>query len=307
VEILIEADRVTGGYGARMVLREFSLRVPRGSIYGFLGPNGAGKTTALRVFLGLLRPVSGTVSLFGQPLQAALPKVLSRVGSLIEKPSLYDHLTGKENLEILRRLKGLRPSATEQALHAAGVEAFATRRVNEYSLGMRQRLGVAAAIIGNPEVLLLDEPMNGLDPNSLQAFRLMVRAVHQECGSTIVLSSHQLEEIDQVATHIGIISHTGDLLFEGTRHELSARIPQQLSIKVDRRDEALAILEAAGFTVDSRQEHLVVHNATVDTARDINRLLVISGVGVHHLSVEVATLERQFAKVLETVKAWERV
>jgi lantibiotic transport system ATP-binding protein len=307
VEIPIETDRVTGGYGTTMVLRELSLRVPRGSIYGFLGPNGAGKTTALRMFLGLLRPVNGAVRLFGRTLPAGLPESLRRVGSLIEQPSLYDHLTGSENLEIVRKLKALPQSATGRALQAAGVESFANRRVKEYSRGMRQRLGVAMAVIGNPELILLDEPMNGLDVDALQAFRSLLREVNQEAGATIVLSSHQLEEIDQVATHIGILGHTGDLLFEGTREELAKRVPQQLLIKVDRRDDALAALQNAGFTVDSRQEHLTIHSATAETAREANRVLVMNGVGVHHLSIELATLERQFAKVLATTKVWERV
>jgi ABC-type multidrug transport system ATPase subunit len=307
VDFVIETERLTGGYGTTMVLRELSVRVPRGCIYGFLGPNGAGKTTALRMFLGLLRPVSGAVRLFGRRLPDGLPKLLGRVGSLIEQPSLYDHLTGEENLEIIRKLKGLQRSDTSRAMHALGVESFASRRVKEYSRGMRQRLGVAIAVIGNPEVLLLDEPMNGLDPGGLQTFRSLLRGVRQEFGVTIVLSSHQLEEIDQVATHIGILSHTGDLLFEGTRQELSVRVPQDLVIMVDRRDDALATLQDAGFAVDSRQGPLVIHSATGDTAREANRALVMNGVGVYHLSIELATLERQFEKVLATTKVWERV
>jgi ABC-2 type transport system ATP-binding protein len=306
MEFLIEADRVTGGYGTTMVLRELSLRVPRGSIYGLLGPNGAGKTTAIRMFLGLLRPLSGEVRLFGEALPAGLPRNLRRAGSLIEQPSLYDHLTGRENVEIVSKLRGLPRAAAGRALEAAGAQAFAGRRVREYSRGMRQRLGVAIAVIGDPELLLLDEPMNGLDAGALESFRALLCGVHREFGTTILLSSHQLEQVDQVATHVGILSHTGDMLFEGTRQQLSARIPQQLLIKVDRREAALTALEGAGFTVDSRQEHLTIHGATAETAREANRVLVTQGIGVHHLSIELATLERQFEKVLATVKAWER-
>jgi ABC-2 type transport system ATP-binding protein len=132
MEAAIEADRVTGGYGTTMVLRELALRVPRGSIYGFLGPNGAGKTTAIRMFLGLLRPISGEVRLFGQPLGETLPQILRRVGSLIEQPSLYDHLSGHENLEIIRKLRGMPRAATDWAIHAAGAEQFASRLTGEY-------------------------------------------------------------------------------------------------------------------------------------------------------------------------------
>jgi ABC-2 type transport system ATP-binding protein len=307
IETAIETDRVTGGYGSTMVLRELSLRIPRGSIYGFLGPNGAGKTTAMRMFLGLLRPMSGEVRLFGKPLSTGLLESLRRVGSLIEQPSLYDHLTGYENVEIIRKLRGLPPAATGQALEAAEAGQFAGRRVKEYSRGMRQRLGVAIAVLGRPDLLLLDEPMNGMDAGALQSFRSLLRGIHQEYGTTIVLSSHQLEEIDQVATHIGILSHTGDMLFEGTRQELSVRIPQHLLIKVDRRGDALAILERAGFKVDGRQEHLTIHSATAEMAREANRILVTNGIGVYHVSIELATLERQFQKVLSTIKVWERV
>jgi lantibiotic transport system ATP-binding protein len=237
LDFVIETKRLIGGYGRSLVLREVSLRVPRGSIYGFLGPNGAGKTTAMRTVLGLLRPVSGEICLFGQPLSGALPGILSRVGSLIEQPSLYDHLTGKENLEIARRLKGLKRSDAERAIEALGVAEYVGKRVREYSRGMRQRLGLAIAVLGNPELLLLDEPMNGLDANGLRTLRSMLQRLHQEHGTTILLSSHQFEEVEQVATHIGIMSSVGDLLFQGPCEQLSGRVPQELVIKVDRRED----------------------------------------------------------------------
>jgi ABC-2 type transport system ATP-binding protein len=151
LEFVIETDGMTGGYGATMVLHALSLRVPQACIYGFLGPNGAGKTTAIRMLLGLLRPVSGEIRLFGQSFPAALPGVLRRVGSLIEQPSLYEHLTGRENLEIARRLKGLEKRDAERAIDALDIADYAGHAVREYSRGMRQRLGVAIAVLGNPE------------------------------------------------------------------------------------------------------------------------------------------------------------
>ena len=224
VDFVIETDRLIGGYGTSVVLREVSLRVPRGSIYGFLGPNGAGKTTAMRLILGLLRPFSGEIRLFGELLNKALPSILRRVGSLIEQPSLYDHLTGEHNLEIARRLKSLSRSDTEWAIHALGIEEYVGRKVREYSRGMRQRLGVATAMLGNPELLVLDEPMNGMDATGLRTFRSALQKVHQEYGTTILLSSHQFEEVEAVATHIGIMNGSGDLLFQGPREQLSARV-----------------------------------------------------------------------------------
>ena len=179
-EFAIETERLTGGYGATMVVHAVSLRAPRGCVYGFLGPNGAGKTTAIRMLLGLLRPVSGEIRLFGRPLRGALPGVLRRVGSLIEQPSLYDHLTGRENLEIARRLKGLQPRDADRAIDALEIGGYAGNLVGEYSRGMRQRLGIAIAVLGNPELLVLDEPMNGLDAGGLQTFRNLVQSLHQE-------------------------------------------------------------------------------------------------------------------------------
>jgi lantibiotic transport system ATP-binding protein len=305
VDFVIETDRLIGGYGKSLVLREVSLKVPRASIYGFLGPNGAGKTTAIRMILDLLRPVSGEIRLFGEPLRRAVPRILRQVGSLVEQPSLYDHLTGNENFEIARRLKGLGRSDADRAIEALGVGEYVGKRVREYSRGMRQRLGVAIAVLGNPELLVLDEPMNGMDVHGLHTFRSMLQRLHQEYGTTILLSSHQFEEVEQVATHIGIMSATGDLLFQGRREELSGRVPQELMVKVDRWEDALKVLRLGGFIVDLRREHLVIQGATSEMARDANHLLVTNGIGVHHLALDSVTLEALFVKVTTTMKAWD--
>jgi ABC-type multidrug transport system ATPase subunit len=304
LDFVIETESVTGGYGATMVLHALSLQVPRASVFGFLGANGAGKTTAIRMLLGLLQPVSGEIRLFGQPLREALPGVLRRIGVLIEQPSLYDHLTGRENLEIVRRLKGLERRDAERAIEALHIGEYVGNRVEEYSRGMRQRLGIAIAVLGNPELLLLDEPMNGLDAGGLETFRTLVEMLRQEYGTTILISSHQLDELDLVATHIGIMNHTGDLLFQGTREELAVCVPQELIIEVDRWDDARRVLASSGHAVDCRRGDFVIRGATRDTAREVNRLLVESGVGVHRLAIELATLEALFTKVTGSVKAW---
>ncbi len=297
MDCAIETERLTGGYGNRMVVCGFAMQVPRGAVYGFLGPNGAGKTTVLRLLLGLLRPAAGSIRVFGQELGAALPGILRRVGSLIEQPSLYEHLTGRENMEIARRLKGLPRDAADQAIQALGIADYAGHAVREYSRGMRQRLGIAMAMLGNPELLVLDEPMNGLDAGGLRTFRELAERLNREHGTTVLVSSHQLQELDRMATHIGIIDDAGELRFQGTRAELSERIPQELVIRVDRREEALRVLSAGGMAVEARRGHFVIHGATQETAREVNRLLVEHGVGVHHLAVELATLQSLFVKV----------
>ncbi len=302
MDLVIETDRLTGGYDERLVVRDLSLRVPHAGIFGFLGPNGAGKTTVIRMLLGFLQPVAGEVRLFGRPLRGALPGVLRRIGSLVEQPSLYDHLTGRENLEIARRLKGLDRHTIDRAVQAVGIRDYVGNKVEEYSRGMRQRLGVAIAVLGNPELLLLDEPMNGLDAGGLQSFRALVQTLSQELGVTVLVSSHQLEVLDLVATHIGIMNHTGDLIFQGTRQELSARMPQELVIHVDRREDAVRLLASNGHVVDPRRNDIVIPGANDETAREVNRLLVENGVGVHRLAIELATLEALFVKMTGSLR-----
>jgi ABC-2 type transport system ATP-binding protein len=306
-DLAIETTLLTGGYGKTVVLREVSLKIPRGSIYGFLGPNGAGKTTLMRMLLGLLHPVSGEIHVFGAPLHPALPGILKRIGSLIEQPSLYDHLTGAENLEIARTLKFASHADVTLAIEAAGVEAFLTQRVREYSRGMRQRLGVATALLGRPELLLLDEPMNGMDAQGLRTFRSVLQSLNREHGTTILLSSHQFEEVEQVATDIGILSSTGDLLFQGPRAALSERVPQTLHIQVDRWDDAMRALHLAGYNAEFERDSIRVSGAAKEMAGEINRLLVSIGIEVTHLALDAVSLEALFMKVTTTVQAWERV
>ncbi len=302
---VIETDHLIGGYGKTVVLREVSLRVPRGSIYGFLGPNGAGKTTAMRMLLGLLRPLSGEVRLFGEPLNGTLPGVLRRIGALIEQPSLYDHLTGEENLEIARRLKVLKPQDVQLAIEVSGIRPYVQETAGVYSRGMRQRFGLAIATLGSPELLLLDEPMNGQDANGLRSFRALLEKLQEECGTTIFLSSHQFEEVEQVATHIGIMNNVGDLLFQGPREKLSERVPQSLAIRVDRLEDAFQLLVSNGFAVERRGDSLTIPAATSEMAREVNGLLVSNGIGVYQLTLDSVTLEALFVRVTTTAKAWD--
>ena len=303
-DLIAETCALVGGYGKSLVLRQVSLRVPRGAIYGFLGPNGGGKTTLLRTILGLLRPSSGDVRLFGEPLAAALPGILRKVGSLVEQPSLYDHLTGTENLKIAALMKGCGTAEVNRVTEELVIESYVHLRTGGYSRGMRQRLGLAMSMLGNPELLILDEPMNGMDVDGLRAFRELLMRLNRDSGTTILLSSHQFEQVEEVATHIGIMSATGDLLFQGSREDLSERVPQRLVIKVRQRAEAINVLSAHDFVVDATQEPLFIHGGTVETARDANRLLVKHGVDVHHLAVDLTSLESLFQNVLSTVKPW---
>ena len=196
------------------------MTVPTGSIYGFLGPNGAGKTTTLRLLLGLLRRQSGRIHVFGQALDEHRAAVLSRIGSSVEVPSIYDALTAAENLEVWRLAFGCDRSRIGTVLEVVGLAETGAKRAGQFSLGMKQRLAIAVALLHEPQLLILDEPTNGLDPHGIIEVRKLLRKLNQEQGITILVSSHLLSEIEKLVTHLGIINR-GRIVFEGTLAELS--------------------------------------------------------------------------------------
>ena len=250
-DLMIETERLTGGYGSTMILNALSLQVPRASIFGFLGPNGAGKTTAIRMILGLLRPSAGRSGSSASPCARSCPASFDASASSSNSPRSTTTSPAARTSKSSRRIKGLAPVDVERAIDSLVIGDYAGSPVREYSRGMRQRLGIAIAALGNPELLLLDEPMNGLDAGGLQTFRALVRRLREEYGATILVSSHQLEILDLVATHIGIMNGGGELLYQGTREDLSVRTPQELVIRVDREDDALRVLTAGGHAVES--------------------------------------------------------
>ncbi len=211
-------------YGRQAAVRGVNLEVPRGSIYGFLGPNGAGKTSIIRLLLGQLRPDAGEIKLFGEPLAASLPAILGRVGALVERASCYPQLSALDNIEIIRRMRGLPRHESDRALAIAGLTEEAGRPVKTFSLGMRQRLGLAQAMLGQPELLILDEPSNGLDPVGMREMRELIRSLPSRWGVTVFMSSHILSEIEQVATHLCLIKE-GLLVFQGKVERLEQDVP----------------------------------------------------------------------------------
>ena len=222
------------------------LHVPAGSIYGFLGRNGAGKTTTIRMILGLIRPSAGRVSVFGLDVARERLRAAARVGSMVEAPSLYDRLTGRENLDIVRRLRRAPATEVERVLDVVDLRHAADRLAGGYSQGMRQRLGIARALIGRPDLLVLDEPTNGLDPDGIRELREFIRALPEREGTTLFVSSHLLAEIEQVATHVGLM-HDGRLLAQSPLAELKAAQTPEVEIGVREADRALAFLRASGL------------------------------------------------------------
>ena len=283
-------------YGTTAAVCGLSLTVPPESVYGFLGPNGAGKSTTIRMVLGLQRPNRGTISLFGRPLETERVALLKRIGSLVESPSLYLHLTGRENLEVHRRLLGLRKSAIDEALGSVDLIPVAGRLVRNYSSGMKQRLGLAQALLGNPELLLLDEPTNGLDPAGIQEVRTLVRDLPRRRGVTVFLSSHLLAEVEQVATHLAIISQ-GQLKFEGTREELRMRSQQTIVVEVDQPERAHSLLHGIGRTATRAGDRILIAPDGKCGPAQINAMLVQAGVAVSELVTQRLTLEDFFLEL----------
>lgn len=239
---IIETHQLTKSYKDFTSVDHVNLHVPKGSVYGFLGPNGAGKSTTMKMFLGLTKPSSGAFTIDGLQYSKNRMEILRKTGSFIESPAFYGNLTGRENLEIIRKILGLPKAAAADALELTGLTAFQDRLAGKYSLGMKQRLGLAAALIGRPPVLILDEPTNGLDPVGIHEIRTLIRSLPQTYDCTVFVSSHLLSEIELMADTVGILNH-GHLLFEGSLDELRTFAGTQGYPTDNLEDTFLALIE----------------------------------------------------------------
>jgi ABC-2 type transport system ATP-binding protein len=293
----IRTSGLTRRFGKLVAVDRLDLDVPEGGVYAFLGPNGAGKSTTIRMLLGLLRPDGGHIVIGGWRMRRGEVGVLERIGALIETPSLYPHLTGRENLEATRRLTGASRSRIGTALERVRLAAAADRPVRTYSTGMRQRLGIALSLMAEPELLVLDEPTNGLDPAGMQEMRELIRSLSRRDGRTVFLSSHLLAEVEQVATHVGIVAE-GRLRFEGTLEELRSRVEEHIRIGTSNPGGAQRLLERHGriVSIDDGGGLFVTAQGDEQTAR-INAELVAAGHEVFHLSRERGALEDLFLEL----------
>lgn len=240
---IIETKKLTKSYSDFTAVSGIDLHIPKGTVYGFLGPNGAGKSTTMKMFLGLTRPTGGSFVIDGKKYPENRAEILKEVGSFIEAPAFYGNLTGEENLDIIRRILGLPRSAVSEALELVGLTQFKGRLAKKYSLGMKQRLGLAGALIGRPPILILDEPTNGLDPVGIHEIRTLIRSLPQRYDCTVLVSSHLLSEIELMADNIGILNH-GHLLFEGTLDGLKQDAMQQGYPTDNLEDTFLALIDA---------------------------------------------------------------
>lgn len=295
-EYAVESQGLGKRFGERWAVRDVALRAPAGGIYGFLGANGAGKTTFIRLMLGLLHPNAGRISVFGCDVANQRIMAARQVGALLESRATYDQLTGRENLDTTRRLLKLPGGEIDRVLDAVDMRAAADRKLGHYSLGMRQRLGLARAMLGRPRLLVLDEPMNGLDPDGIRDMRDIIRTLPERAGATVFMSSHMLSEVEQTATHIGLMQD-GQLILDGRIDEMLQLIEPELAIRSTDPTRAMHVLKSAGFSA-ALEGAAVIVNAAADTeAARSNRLLLESGVDVVELSFRRATLEALYVSV----------
>lgn len=240
---IIETKNLTKSYANFTAVSDLNLHIPKGTVYGFLGPNGAGKSTTMKMFLGLTKPTSGSFVINGKNYPENRIEILKEIGSFIEAPAFYGNLSGEENLDIIRKILGLPKSAVSEALELVDLTQYKNRLMKKYSLGMKQRLGLASALIGRPPILILDEPTNGLDPVGIHEIRTLIRSLPQRFGCTVLVSSHLLSEVELMADHIGILNH-GHLLFEGTLTELKQQAALQGYPTDNLEDTFLALINA---------------------------------------------------------------
>lgn len=298
-DFLIETKKLTKMYGEQAVVNSVNLHVKSGRIYGLLGRNGAGKTTIMKMILGLTRITSGEVDVFGQNILGHEKRIYPRVGAIIETPGFYPNLTGTENLEIFAKLRGTsRPNAVKNALEVVGLPYRDKKLFSKYSLGMKQRLGIANAIMHDPELLILDEPTNGLDPIGIAEVRNFIKKLTVDRGKTILISSHILSEIALLADDIGIIDH-GVLLEESSMEELQKKNRKYIQIQVSDVPKASMILERQFHLKDysvQDDQTLRLYDVTLDRAA-INKALVVQDVAVISTQLCNDTLEDYFKRI----------
>lgn len=291
---VIITESLTKNYKSKVVVNHLDLRVPGGSIYGFLGPNGAGKSTTLKMLLGLVKPTAGSMIILGKEVNSKNRLgILSATGSLIESPAYYGHLSGKENLQIICTLKNLPESEIPRVLHIVRMKEQQNKKVSQYSLGMKQRLGLAAALLGSPKILLLDEPTNGLDPAGIQEIRELICSLPKAFGITVLISSHLLSEIDQMATHVGIINQ-GELIFQDSLSVLHEHSRSRLFLRTSDDQTAFRYLKHSGLPAEWRNGALTLRTSEDNRVMQAVSLLVNSGIGILRLEEHQMSLEDIF-------------
>lgn len=299
---VIETHDLCKSYNGRTVVDHLNLSVPQGCVYGFWGPNGAGKSTSMKMLLGLVHPTGGSVELLGRTMnEENRIALLRQTGSLIESPSGYLHLTARENLAIVADLKGVAHKDIDRVLEIVHLTADANRKVGQYSLGMKQRLGIAMALLGKPKLLVLDEPTNGLDPAGIQEMRSLISSMPETTGATVLISSHLLGEIEQMVTQLGILNH-GKMLFEGSLQALQKHSRGGILLRVLDIPKSLTVLNQHGIRAAANTQSpgtLELPALPDEKLAVLVRALADSGAGVVGLTMQSKTLEEIFLSLTQ--------
>lgn len=286
--------------GKIMRVKELDLKVPEGVVYGFLGPNGAGKSTTMKMLLGLVRPTAGTITVLCKEVNGENRlSILKDVGSLIESPSYYGHLTAVENLRIISTLKGVPDKDIGRVLQIVRLENQKEKKISQYSMGMKQRLGLACALLGNPKLLILDEPTNGLDPAGIQEMRELICSLPGKFGMTVMVSSHLLSEIDQIATHLGIISK-GELVFQNSLSTLHEKSRHSIAVRTLNNEAAIGILSGQGVSCQIQEQYILLPQlADNELSLQLSRLYE-KNIGVVRIEERRKSLEDIFLELTGT-------
>ncbi|MEH7456404.1 ATP-binding cassette domain-containing protein [Bacillus sp. JJ1127] len=293
---IVQTQNLSKTYGGINCVNKVNLHVQEGEIYGFLGPNGAGKTTTLKMLLGLIKPSEGTIKILGESLSKHRSSILQRTGSLIEAPSYYGHLTGLENMKVMQRLRNVPDKNVHEVLRIVRLENQKNKKAEQYSLGMKQRLGIAMALLAFPKLLILDEPTNGLDPAGIGEIRELIKSLPARYGITILLSSHLLSEIEQIATSVGIISE-GNLLFQGSMASLRKKSRNAILIKTGDNAKANQLLRTKGYTLAQSGSRLEFDNLQDTEVAEMNRILVEHKIPVTRIEEQQRSLEDIFLEL----------
>lgn len=301
MKYVVQTKNLTKKFGKEKAVAGLDMKIPKGEIYGFLGPNGAGKTTTIRMLLGLMKPTSGTIHIFQNDLKKERINILESVGSLVENPSYYPHLTAYENLEAWRKILGVPKKRIHEVLKIVRLSDVANKKVKGYSLGMKQRLGIAASLLNNPELLILDEPTNGLDPSGIIEIRNLIKQLAHESGMTILISSHLLSEIDQLATTVGIVRR-GEMIFQDSIEVMRMFAQQNVLLKVNNSEQAWRSLLAKGIKADYKDGGILLSELSNDKVAEAVRTLVLDGFSIYRVEENKRSLEDIFLQMTKEGK-----
>ncbi|MBW9159444.1 ABC transporter ATP-binding protein [Clostridium tagluense] len=291
---VIETNNLTKKYNESFAVNNLSISIGEGQVYGFLGPNGAGKTTAIRMILGLIKPTKGSVNVFGMKQNSEnRSKILKNVGALIENAASYPHLTAYENLKIMRTLTDSPYDNIDKVLKTVRLDDVKNKLVKEFSLGMRQRLGIAMALLRNPKLLILDEPTNGLDPSGIHEIRELIKDIPKTYGSTVLISSHLLSEIDQMATNVGVITK-GSLVYQGTIEDLRSKGEEKIVLRTDNIQNTINILNENGVAGKINERCVEMNYCNDNILGKIIDNIVFKGIKIYRIEEEKTSLEDIF-------------